>query len=79
MDVHFSQLLALEILVEALVDKQRTVLQDLDSEGSPEAFSEAAFGLVQQIIKSQRVWDFFRDKLELRFSPGIEAYSFTFG
>jgi hypothetical protein len=69
MDVHFSQLLALEVLVEALVDKQRAALQDLDPEGSPEAFSTAAFDLVQQIIKSQRVWDFFRDKLELRFSP----------
>jgi hypothetical protein len=73
MNAHFSQIQALEILVGALVVKQRALLDGLDPEGEPEEFRVAALELVQEIIKTQRVWDFFRDKLELRFSPNFKA------
>lgn len=67
MNVHFSQIKAIEILVEALVVKQQTLLDQLHPENEAEGFRKVALALVQEIIKSQRIWDFFRDKLELRF------------
>jgi len=73
MNAHFSQIQALEILIGALVAKQRRLLDDLDSEGEPEGFRVTAFELVQEIIKTQGIWDFFRGKLELRFSPDFKS------
>ena len=72
MNAHFSQIEALGVFMDALIDRQRTLLSDLDSTTNPEKFRETALKLVQEIIKSQRVWDFFRDKLELRFSPDFK-------
>jgi hypothetical protein len=72
MNAHFSQIEALEVFMGALVERQRTLLSDLDSTTDPEEFSGTALELVEEIIKSQRVWSFFRDKLELRFSPDFK-------
>jgi hypothetical protein len=72
MNAHFSQLEALDVFVGALVDKQRTLLAALDADAGGEPFRVTAFNLVREIIKTQRVWDFFRDKLELRFSPDFK-------
>lgn len=69
MDVHFSQLQALATLVDALVAGQREIAKSLDPEGEPGKFQEAGFQLIMEIIRGQRIWDFFRSKLELRFSP----------
>ena len=72
MNAHFSQLEALSVFVGALVDRQRALLQNLQPDGGGEPFRATAFDLVREIIKTQRVWDFFRDKLELRFSPDFK-------
>lgn len=72
MNVHFSQLAALKVFIDALVDKQKTLMAGLDPSGDVEAFRSTAFQVVDQVIKSQRAWDFFRDKLELRFSPDFK-------
>jgi hypothetical protein len=72
MEVHFSQLEALSILTDALVDRQRTLLDALAPEANPDGFYVKGFELVVETIKAQRVWDFFRDKLELRFSPDFK-------
>jgi len=69
MNVHFSQIQALAVLMETFEEAQRALLQQLDAEGNAENFRATALSLVREIIRSQRVWDFFRDKLELRFSP----------
>ena len=77
MNAHFSQLEALEVLMNALVERQRTLLETLNPNGDVEQFRVGALSLVQEVIKSQRVWDFFRDKLELRFSPDFKDVLWT--
>jgi hypothetical protein len=72
MNAHFSQLEALGVFMGALVDRQRVLLDALDPNGAADEFRVTALNLVQEIIKGQRVWDFFRDKLELRFSPDFK-------
>ena len=72
MNAHFSQLEALSVFMDALVNRQRALLQNLEPDGGGEPFRATAFDLVREIIKTQRVWDFFRDKLELRFSPDFK-------
>jgi hypothetical protein len=69
MEVHSSQLQAIKILVDALVERQERLLDALDPNGDEERFRATALQLVTEIIKAQGLWDFFRDKLELRFSP----------
>lgn len=68
-NAHFSQINAIEILMNAFVDRQRSLLNQLNANGDAAAFKQTGFELVKEIIKSQKVWDFFRDKLDLRFSP----------
>jgi hypothetical protein len=72
LELHFSQLNAIGTLMDGFVAKQRTLLAGLDPEGNTDHFQSTAFELVKQIIRSQRVWDFFRDKLDLRFSPAFK-------
>lgn len=68
-DAHVSQLRAIKILVEVFTQEQRELLNGLDPQGDAAVFQIRAFDLVQNVIRSQKAWDFFRDKLELRFSP----------
>ncbi len=68
-NLHFSQLQAIGVLMDAFAGQQGDLLTAMNPGGDPLAFQEAAFALVKKIISSQRVWDFFRDKLDLRFSP----------
>jgi hypothetical protein len=69
MDVHFSQLNAISTLMEVYVEEQRAML-DAVGPGSPPAYFQAdGFELIKLITNAQHVWDFFRDKLDLRFSP----------
>ena len=69
MDVHFSQLNAIEALVSAMIVPQRAAIDTLDPAGQEIVFSDSAFEVIRGIIRTQAVWDFFRDKLELRFLP----------
>ena len=70
LNAHYSQLEAISVLIEAHVERQRALLQQLDAQDdSSEAFRMTMFTLIQEIIEAQRVWDFFRAKLDLRFSP----------
>jgi hypothetical protein len=55
--------------MEIFEGTQRALLQQLDAADKVEDFQATALLLVREIIRSHRVWDFFRDKLELRFSP----------
>ena len=68
-NAHFSQLQAIEVLVNALVDKQRTGINNLNADGAVETFNVGCFDVVRNIIRAQKAWDFFRDKLDLRHSP----------
>lgn len=65
--LHASQMAAIAILIEVLVEEQKKVLDTLSP--PPEDFETKSFALVKLINKAQRAWDFFRDKLDLRLSP----------
>lgn len=69
MDAHHSQLAALTVLMESFIVRQRTLLDDLKPFGPPQEFAGKAHELVKKLVNSQQVWDFFRDKLDQRFSP----------
>jgi hypothetical protein len=69
MEAHHSQLAALDGLMTSFIKRQRTLLGELDPLGPAQAFAGKAHELVQKLVRSQQVWDFFRDKLEQRFSP----------
>lgn len=69
LNAHFSQLGALEVLMSGYIERQRSLLDDLKLLTVIEEFMVKAFELTNVIIKSQGVWDYFRDMLELRFSP----------
>jgi len=68
-NAHSSQLEAIKTLVDVFTKEQKVLLQGLDPQGDVAAFESNAFDLVQNVIRSQKMWDFFRDKLILRFSP----------
>ncbi|MFZ0749791.1 MAG: hypothetical protein WAM70_10570, partial [Pyrinomonadaceae bacterium] len=69
LNAHFSQLGALEVLMSGYIERQRSLLAELKLLEGTEEFMAKAFELTNVIIKSQGVWDYFRDMLELRFSP----------
>jgi hypothetical protein len=69
MNANFSQLRAIEVLVNAFIDEQQAIIDNLDPAGDGEVFNTACFNLVRSIIRAQKAWDFFRDKLDLRYSP----------
>jgi hypothetical protein len=68
-NAHFSQLRAIEVLMDTFVNEQRALLDSLNPAGDAEAFNIGCLNLVRSIIRSQKTWDFFRSKLELRYSP----------
>ena len=69
LNAHFSQLQAIEVLTNALVDKLRAKVNSIDTNAAAETFNKACLDLVSGIIRAQKSWDFFRDKLDLRHSP----------
>jgi hypothetical protein len=71
-NLHFSQLQAIGALMDAFKEQQEDLLAQMDPAGDSAAFQDAAFELVKSIIRAQRFWDFFRDKLDLRFSPSFK-------
>jgi len=68
-NAHFSQLRAIEVLANAFVNEQRTMLVGLDASGNVEAFNVGCLNLIRSVMRAQKVWDFFREKLALRHSP----------
>jgi hypothetical protein len=69
LQAHHSQLEAIQVLMAEYTNRQQMRLNDLDPGGDAETFRREAWALIKDVIKAQEVWDFFRDKLELRFSP----------
>lgn len=71
-NLHFSQLQAIGVLAQTFTEQQQALLAQLDPAGDAVIFQNLALELVKSIIRSQRTWDYFRDKLELRFSPNFK-------
>ena len=71
-NLHFSQLQAIGILVDTFAQQQSDLLAQLEPAGDAAAFQLVGLQLLQSIASSQHAWDFFRDKLDLRFSPAFK-------
>lgn len=69
LNAHFSQLRAIELLVSTMTGPQIAAASALDPAGDPSAFHRAALKLTMDVAKAQGIWDYFRHKLELRYSP----------
>ena len=61
-EAHSSQIQAIDVIVTALIQTQRDLLKDRAGKRCSR-LQRQGFQLGQHIIKAQRVWDFFRDKL----------------
>jgi hypothetical protein len=68
LQVHHSQLKAIQILTTALVAAQQPLLAAVDAAAGPAEFQRACMALAKDIVRSQLAWDFFRDKLDQRLS-----------
>ncbi|MGD9029209.1 MAG: hypothetical protein PVG25_05310 [Anaerolineae bacterium] len=71
-NLHFTQLQAIGILVKAFEKQQKALLLKLEPHGDASLFHNVALDLLKSIVRSQHAWDFFRDKLDLRFSPAFK-------
>ncbi len=72
MDVHFSQIEAVKILMDVFKDGQADLINGLQPAGGLTEYLDQSSELVNQILRSQFVWDFFRSKLQLRFDPSYK-------
>jgi hypothetical protein len=75
-NAHFSQLQAVSVLVHALTDPQPAVVAALDPANAA-AFTDGSLGVVRSIVKAQKWWDFFREKLNQRGADAHKAALWT--
>ena len=73
MNIHLSQLRALDNLVAAFTKDQLEMVEALNPQGNRGQFLQRGFDVVNEIIRAQGIWDFYREKFQLRFSPDFKA------
>jgi hypothetical protein len=66
---NFSQIEALNCFMRRLCQSNERGASALDPAGGADVFLDNALHLTADLIKSHVVWEFFRDRLELRFVP----------
>jgi hypothetical protein len=69
---NFSQIEALYYFMHTLCRLNEDSFSALDPAGNADVFLSGALDLAANMIKSHTVWDFFRDRLELRFVPQFQ-------
>src|SRR5215204_1204182 len=69
---HYSQMQAIRVMIDVFHVQQQELLKNLDSSTEIADFQRTVYLLIEKIIKAQSLWDFFRDKLELRFNPNFK-------
>lgn len=69
---NFSQIQALDHFMRALCRLNEDGFNGLDPSGNIDAFLDSALQLSANVIKAHTIWDFFRDRLELRFVPQFQ-------
>jgi hypothetical protein len=69
---HYSQMQAIKIMIDVMLTRQKGILENLDSTTETADFQRILFDLIREIIKTQGIWDFFRDMLELRMYPSLK-------
>jgi len=66
---NFSQIEALDYFMRRLCQSNERSVSALDPAGNADVFLDNTLGLTANLIKFHAVWEFFRDRLELRFVP----------
>ena len=69
---HYSQLQAINIMMEVFFDRQKKIIEGFNSPEETADFQFRIFRLLREITRTQGIWDFFRDKLESRFNPELK-------
>ncbi|MCP4525466.1 MAG: hypothetical protein GY833_06110 [Aestuariibacter sp.] len=72
LEKNFSQIEVLDYFMRTLCKQNEASLNALDPDGNIDVFLCDSFKLTKGIIQSQVIWDFFRDRLELRFVPQFQ-------
>lgn len=73
MNLHYSQMQAIAVLVSAFHDQQVALLAAMNPAIPGAAFEDACHEVVRAIVAGQRAWNFFRSKLDLRLLPQFAA------
>jgi hypothetical protein len=68
--IHMTQVRALKILIDGLVAAQIALVDRLS--GDAPDFASRALRITRELIRAQRIWDFFRTQLSLRFSEDFQ-------
>jgi hypothetical protein len=68
--IHMTQIQALETLIGRLLDPQLKAVKDLS--GNTVDFPVRVLEIIREVIRAQRIWDFFRSQLSLRFSDDFQ-------
>src|SRR5262245_12019747 len=58
---HFSQILALQTMVQTMVSEQRGLLEGMNPGGPASEFTKGALTLLTRTVLAQQFWDYFRD------------------
>ncbi len=69
LNAHSSQLEAIDVLVNTVVAPQGPAAAALDPQGDEGAFYRGSLQVTLDIARAEKLWGYFRDKLELRYSP----------
>jgi hypothetical protein len=72
LEKNYSQIKALGRFMRTLCALNEDSLNALDPAGDVDAFLSNAFDLTEDVVNSHFIWDFFRDRLELRFVPQFQ-------
>lgn len=63
---------AINIIMEVLFNRQKKIIEGFNFPEEITDFQFRIYRLLLEIVKAQGIWDFFRDKLELRFNPELK-------
>lgn len=72
LEKNFSQIEALDYFMRKICAKNEDSLSALNINNDVERFLNSALDLTNNVIKSHVIWNFFRDRLELRFVPHFQ-------
>jgi hypothetical protein len=72
LEKNFSQIRALDYFMRTLCRLNEESCNTLNPAGDVDTFLSGALDLTERTIKTHTIWDFFRDRLELRFVPQFQ-------
>lgn len=73
MNLHLSQIVALDVLVGAFTEDQQAMVNALNPQGNESEFLKQTLDILAEIIRAQGVWEFYRQKYQMRLSPDFKG------